>query len=124
MGRRKGFVCSADIRHRMSASHIGHISTSETRAKISAANSGRIRSPEAREKTAAAHRGKKLSPETRAKIGAARRPKKRTSEAILKAIELLARGLTRAEVAKQLGVSATTVTQMVADYKRRRASAL
>lgn len=124
MARPKGFVCSADIRARMSASHIGHITTSETRAKISAANSGRIRTPEAREKTVVAHRGKKLSPETRAKIGAAQRPKKRTPEAILKAIELLAGGLTRAEVAKQLGVSATTVTQMIADYKRMRAPAL
>jgi DNA-binding NarL/FixJ family response regulator len=120
VGRPRGFVCSAETRARMSAGHLGYVPTSETRAKISASNRGRVRTLEAQEKTAAAHRGKKLSPETRAKIGAAQRPRKRTPEAIIKAIELLTDGLTRIEVAKRLGVSSATVTQMVADHKRAR----
>jgi group I intron endonuclease len=117
-------------KQKLSLSAMGRKASPETRAKMSATWSGRARGPAseaAKANMSAAQRGKPGRPcteESRAKISAAKVGKPRSEETRAKmsgtrllaredkrllALSLLAEGQTKAEVARVVGVSKTTI---------------
>ncbi len=74
-GGQGGKTPNAEVRQRMSVSHLGKTPTPETRAKMSAAQVGKKRRAGTGAKISAANTGRKRSPEARARIAEGNRNK-------------------------------------------------